>query len=121
MYYVTFNSKVTQFLNKKKEFTFNFKFEEKVYFPIKLGYTEQITIFTPLNMMSLEFYQSWDSNIESLQKTKDKFIQAVIVDTQRKKHYSNSITIKQLTDEFLQQEQTITTEKYRQSNYRSKL
>lgn len=116
--YVTFNYKFVRFFNKRKEFTFNFKFEGKVHLPIKLGYTEQITIYTPLNMMSMEFYQSWDSNIESLQKTNDKFVQAVIVDTQRKKHYSNSIPIKQLIDKFLQQEQTITTEQYRQSNYR---
>lgn len=35
-----------------------------------------------------EFHQRWESNAELLQKSNDKLIRAVIIDTQGKKHWA---------------------------------
>jgi len=106
------------FLNFKTGFKkVDLNFDHNFKLPRDLKYSEMTQGVFFMNMDTLEFHKSWNSNYQILKKLKADYIFAFVHDTHGKKYKSNKIKIKDLLKDYLDEEKRIVSESYWNENY----
>lgn len=95
------------------DLNFNHRFE----LPFGLDYSGLAQGFFYLNMNTLEFNKSWDSNYQVLKKLDKSHLFVIVTDTHGKKYKSNILKIKELLNGYLREEKKLVTDSYYKENY----